>query len=79
MIRTMTKWTQGESRPLEKVATTERDEEEQLGLANTFIAHDKELAPNDVNQFKIAQIKVRIIKKHRAWKIQASVLWEKKD
>ena len=49
MIRTMTKWTQGESRPLEKVATTERDGEEQLGLANTFIAHDKELAPNDVN------------------------------
>ena len=40
----MTKWTQGKSRPVEKVSTTYRDGEEQLELADTFIAHDKELA-----------------------------------
>ena len=40
----MTEWTQGESWSLEMVATTEKDGEEQLELANTFTAHDKELA-----------------------------------
>ena len=44
VTRTMTKRTQGESQPVEKVSTTNRDEEEQLELADTFIAHDKELA-----------------------------------
>ena len=44
VTRAMTKRTQGKRWPVEKVSTTNRDEEEQLELANIFIAHDKELA-----------------------------------
>ena len=44
MTRAITKWTQGKSQPVEKVSTTNRDGEEQLELADIFIAHNKELA-----------------------------------
>ena len=35
----------GESRPLEKIAVTEKDGGDQLKLADTFIVYDRELIP----------------------------------